>query len=143
MEEGREQPALRVEHAMRKPTGPILAADSTVADAFARAADEPTNRCWSATAPGAGPRCAKRSSAEAVKNGKGALPLSRPAAPARGCRGLHPDQSLDLALRLPARRALFAAWCIAPMRGAYWESSPWTTFWRPIAVPLKPALISR
>jgi CIC family chloride channel protein len=103
MEESREQTALRVENAMHKPPGLILKASDTVADAASRVADitaaggeDPflvayENGRWTTI----------RSSAlqDLIKAEKGALPLSE-ALPASRVPRLHPDQPLDLALRL-------------------------------------------
>ncbi len=99
MEEGREQVAMRVEQAMRKPFGPTLAADSTVADAYARAADAPEDPLLVCYQTGRWTSVRKSALAEAVKGGKGAAPLSDLLSGPRLPR-LHPDQSLDLALRL-------------------------------------------
>lgn len=103
MEESREQTALRFENAMHKPPGLILKASNTVADAASRVADitaaggeDPflvayENGRWTTI----------RSSAlqDLIKAEKGALPLSE-ALPASRVPRLHPDQPLDLALRL-------------------------------------------
>ena len=101
MEEGREQTALLVENAMRKPVGLILKASDTVADACSRAGGHDRRiRCWSLTIRADGHWCTRTRCR--MRQGR----EGRPATLRGGfaCRAavprLHPDQSLDLALRL-------------------------------------------
>jgi CBS domain-containing protein len=99
MEEGREQTALLVENAMRKPVGLILKASDSVADACSRLADRAEDPLLVAYDTGRWTLVHKNTLQDAAKAGKGAQPLSQVLASGRLPR-LHPDQSLDLALRL-------------------------------------------
>ena len=103
MEESREQTSLRVESAMRKPPGLILKSSDTVADAASRIADVTVaipedsllvaydNGRWTIVAP--------PTLQELLKAGRGTQHLSD-ALPSGRIPRLHPDQPLDLALRL-------------------------------------------
>jgi CIC family chloride channel protein len=99
MEEDREQTAMRVEHAMRKPFGPVLPADATIAEARDLVAEVPEDPLLVCYKTGRWASVRKAALSEAIKSGKGALPLAELVAGTRLPR-LHPDQSLDLALRL-------------------------------------------
>jgi CIC family chloride channel protein len=99
MEEDREQTAMRVENAMRKPFGPVLPADATIAEACDLVAEVPEDPLLVCYKTGRWSSVRKTALSDAVKNGKGALPLADLVAGTRLPR-LHPDQSLDLALRL-------------------------------------------
>jgi CIC family chloride channel protein len=103
MEESREQTALRVENAMHKPPGLILRASDTVNDAASHVADTGAAVAEDPflVAYDTGRWTTVRSSVlhELVESGKGTLRLSDVLPPSRVPR-LHPDQPLDLALRL-------------------------------------------
>lgn len=99
MEEGREQTALLVENAMRKPVGLILKASDSVADAASRLADRTGDPLLVSYETGRWTLVHKGWLQDAVKAGKGPQPLSSILLGGRLPR-LHPDQSLDLALRL-------------------------------------------
>jgi chloride channel protein, CIC family len=99
MEEGREQTTLRVEHAMRKPSGIVLKAGEIVADALARIADEGDDPLLVSYETGRWTSVRKSVLQEAAKAGKEMVPL-RDILPSGRLPRLHPDQSLDLALRL-------------------------------------------
>jgi CBS domain-containing protein len=99
MEEDREQTALLVESAMRKPPGAFLKAIDTVDAARARIADDGADSLLVAYENGRWGLVRKSALEEAAKSGKGAVPLAELLAGNRLPR-LHPDQSLDLALRL-------------------------------------------
>jgi len=99
MEEGREQTALLVENAMRKPVGLILKASDTVGDAASRLADMTEDPLLVSYDTGRWTLVYKNTLLEAVKAGKAGQPLSSILPNTRLPR-LHPDQSLDLALRL-------------------------------------------
>jgi chloride channel protein, CIC family len=99
MEEGREQPTLRVENAMRKPAVPVLKAGELVTDALARIADAGDEPLLVSYETGRWTSVRKSVLQEAAKAGKEALPL-REVLPSGRLPRLHPDQSLDLALRL-------------------------------------------
>ena len=73
MEEGREQIAMRVEQAMRKPLGPVLTADCTVSEALARATDVHEDPLLVSYETGRWTSVRKSALADAVKNGKGEL----------------------------------------------------------------------
>ena len=116
MEEGREQIAMRVEQAMRKPLGPVLTADCTVSEALARAIDVHEDPLLVSYETGRWTSVRKSALAEAIKNGKGELPLNDLLSGARLPR-LHPDQSLGSGVAPPARRPL-------PARGASRRCAP-------------------
>ena len=99
MEEGREQTALLVENAMRKPVGLILKASDTVADATSRLADMTEDPLLVSYDNGRWTLVHKNVLQDAAKSGKGAQPLSQ-VLPSGRLPRLHADQSLDLALRL-------------------------------------------
>jgi CIC family chloride channel protein len=99
MEEGREQTTLLVENAMRKPMGLILKASDTVGDAASRLADMTEDPLLVSYDTGRWTLVYKSTLLEAAKAGKAGQPLSSILPNTRLSR-LHPDQSLDLALRL-------------------------------------------
>jgi chloride channel protein, CIC family len=98
MEEGREQTALLVENAMRKPVGLILKARDRVSDAASRLADMAEDPLLVSYDTGRWTLVHKVLLQDAVKAGKGGQPLS--SILLGRLPRLHPDQSLDLALRL-------------------------------------------
>jgi chloride channel protein, CIC family len=99
MEEGREQTALLVENAMRKPVSLILKASDTVAEVASRLADMSQDPLLVSYDSGRWAVVYRSALQEALKAGKGSQTLSQLLPPGRLPR-LHPDQSLDLALRL-------------------------------------------
>jgi CIC family chloride channel protein len=99
MEEGREQTALLVENAMRKPLGLILKGSDSVADACSRLADMTEDPLLVSYDTGRWTLVKKDELQDAAKAGKGAQSLSQ-VLPGGRLPRLHPDQSLDLALRL-------------------------------------------
>jgi CIC family chloride channel protein len=99
MEEGREQTALLVENAMRKPVGLVLKASDTVGDAASRLADMTEDPLLVSYGTGRWTLVYKSTLLDAVKTGKAGQPLSS-ILPSTRLPRLHPDQSLDLALRL-------------------------------------------
>jgi chloride channel protein, CIC family len=99
MEEGREQTALLVENAMRKPVGLILKASDSVADACSRLADMTDDQLLVSYNTGRWTLVHKSTLRDATRAGKGRQPLSQ-VLPSGRLPRLHPDQSLDLALRL-------------------------------------------
>jgi len=99
MEEGREQTALLVENAMRKPVGLILKASDSVSDAASRLADMTEDPLLVSYDTGRWTLVHKSALQDAVKAGRGSQPLAQMLPSGRLPR-LHPDQSLDLALRL-------------------------------------------
>ena len=99
MEEDREQPTLLVESAMRKPLGVSVKATDTVDAARARFVDGAADSLLVAYENGRWALVRKAAVEEAAKSGKGAMALAELVVGGRLPR-LHPDQSLDLALRL-------------------------------------------
>ena len=99
MEEDREQTALLVESAMRKPPTAFLKATDTVDAARARIADDGSDSLLVAYENGRWGLVRKSALEDAAKSGKGGVSLAELLAGNRLPR-LHPDQSLDLALRL-------------------------------------------
>jgi chloride channel protein, CIC family len=99
MEEGREQTALLVENAMRKPVGLILKSADTVADAVSRLADMTEDPLLVSYDTGRWTSVTKSALQDCAKAGKGGHTLAQ-ILPAGRLSRLHPDQSLDLALRL-------------------------------------------
>jgi CIC family chloride channel protein len=99
MEETREQVVLRVENAMRQPVGLILKASDTVADAASRLGEMTEDPLLVSYETGRWTLVRKSALQEALKGGQGELPL-RDALPAGRLPRLHPDQPLDVALRL-------------------------------------------
>ena len=99
MEEGREQTTLLVENAMRKPAGLILKASDLVADAYSRLGDMTEDPLLVSYDTGRWTLVHKSALQDAARAGKGGQPLSQILTSGRLPR-LHPDQSLDLALRL-------------------------------------------
>lgn len=99
MEEGREQTALLVENAMRKPVGLILKSSDTVAEVVSRLADMSQDPLLVSYDSGRWTLVYRSDLQEALKAGKGSHTLSQSLPTGRLPR-LHPDQSLDLALRL-------------------------------------------
>jgi CIC family chloride channel protein len=99
MEEGREQTALLVENAMRKPVGLILKASDTIADAVSRLADRTEDPLMVSYDTGRWTLVHKSTLLDAANSGKGGQTLGQ-VLPSGRLPRLHPDQSLDLALRL-------------------------------------------
>jgi CIC family chloride channel protein len=99
MEEGREQTTLLVENAMRKPVGLILKASDTIADAVSRLADMTEDPLLVSYDTGRWTLVTKGALLDSAKAGKGGHTLAQ-ILPAGRLSRLHPDQSLDLALRL-------------------------------------------
>lgn len=99
MEEGREQTALLVENAMRKPVGLILKASDRVSDAASRLADMTEDPLLVSYHTGRWTLVHKSVLQDALKAGRGTQPLAQ-VLPSGRLPRLHPDQSLDLALRL-------------------------------------------
>lgn len=99
LEEGREQTVLRVENAMRKPVGLILKSSDTISDAASRFADMTEDLLLVSYQTGRWACVAKGTIEQAAKSGKGGLPL-REILSNRRLPRLHPDQPLDMALRL-------------------------------------------
>ncbi len=101
-EEEREVRILRIEDAMHPPRGGALRAEETVREALERAeptADFPGDTLLVSWESGRW-SCVKRAELQAaIQKGRGDEPL-RVAAPGVRLPRLHPDQSLDLALRL-------------------------------------------
>ena len=98
MEEGREQTALLVENAMRRPVGLILKASDTIADAVSRLADMTEDPLLVSYDTGRWTLVTKSALQDAAK-AKGGHTLAQ-VLPVGRLPRLHPDQSLDLALRL-------------------------------------------
>jgi chloride channel protein, CIC family len=99
MEEARERSVLRVENAMRQPVGLPLKASDTVADALSRlgnVAEDPVLVSYDSGRWALVRRTALQS---AIDSGQGELSLAEVLPPTRLPR-LHPDQPLDIALRL-------------------------------------------
>jgi CIC family chloride channel protein len=99
MEEFREQTVLRVESAMRKPVSPVLKASATVAEACSRIADGSEDSLLVSYESGRWTLVRKSALKSALESGQGERPL-RDALPGERLPRLHPDQSLDIALRL-------------------------------------------
>jgi CIC family chloride channel protein len=99
MEEDREQVTLLVEVAMRKPAVVVLQASETVEAALPRIRGIESDEFLVSFATGRWALARRSTLEEAAKSGKGALPLAELVSSSRSPR-LHPDQSLDLALRL-------------------------------------------
>jgi len=101
-EEEREARVLRVEDAVRPPSGTPLRADDTVRDALVRessVAGGSGNALLVSWNSGRWTRVHRAELQEAARQGRSDEPL-RIAAPGVRLPRLHPDQSLDLALRL-------------------------------------------
>jgi CIC family chloride channel protein len=99
MEERRGQPVLRVENAMRQPVGLILKASDTVADAVSRIGEMTEDPLLVSYETGRWTLVRKAALQNALLAGQGELPLREVLPEARLPR-LHPDQPLDVALRL-------------------------------------------
>ena len=99
MEENREQVVLRVENAMRQPVGVILKASDTVDDAVSRLGEMTGEPLLVSYETGRWTLVRKAELENALKAGHGALPL-RDILPGVRLSRLHPDQTLDVALRL-------------------------------------------
>jgi CIC family chloride channel protein len=100
MEEGREQTTLLVENAMRKPVGLILKASDSVADAYSRLGDMMEDPLLVSYDTGRWTLVYKSALQDVARAGKGGQPLSQVLPSSGRLPRLHPDQSLDLALRL-------------------------------------------
>ncbi len=99
LEQGREQTVLRVEDAMRQPVGLILKASDTIGDAASRIADMTEDPLLVSYETGRWTFVRKAALEEAAAKGQSAQPLSGILSNPRLPR-LHPDQTLDIALRL-------------------------------------------
>ncbi len=99
MEEAREQAVLRVENAMRESAGPTLKASDTVADALSRIGDMTEEPLLVSYESGRWTLVRKSTLQNALKSDQGGLPL-REVLPGARLPRLHPDQPLDVALRL-------------------------------------------
>jgi CIC family chloride channel protein len=99
LEETREQVVLRVENAMRQPAGPVLKASDTVADATSRIGDMTEDPLLVSYETGRWTLVRKAILENAAKSGQGERPL-RDVLPGGRLPRLHPDQPLDVALRL-------------------------------------------
>jgi chloride channel protein, CIC family len=99
LEEAREQVVLRVENAMRQPVGLVLKASDTVADAVSRMGDMTEDPLLVSYDNGRWALVRKTTLQNALKSGQGSLPL-RDMLPGGRLPRLHPDQPLDVALRL-------------------------------------------
>jgi len=99
MEENREQVVLRVENAMRQPTGLVLKASDTVADAVSRIGEMTEDPLLVSYETGRWTLVRKAELQSALKSGQGTVSL-RDLLPGARLPRLHPDQPLDIALRL-------------------------------------------
>jgi CIC family chloride channel protein len=99
MEETREQVVLRVEDAMRQPVGLLLKGSDTVADAASRIGDMTEDPLLVSYETGRWTLVRKAALQSALKSGQGELAL-REVLPAGRLPRLHPDQALDVPLRL-------------------------------------------
>jgi chloride channel protein, CIC family len=99
MEEAREQATLIVEEAMQSPSGPILRAPQTVASAAAQVGGSSEEAFLVSYETGRWALINKSALRDAVAGGKESCTL-REILPAPRLPRLHPDQPLDLALRL-------------------------------------------
>jgi len=98
MEEQREESILRVEDAMRPPAEIVLHAEDTVSDASRRVSATALEFFLVSHRSGDWTSVTKEELRRLVKEGKGAMPLSR-ALSSPLLPWLHPDQPLDAALR--------------------------------------------
>ena len=99
MEEAREHATLTVEAAMQPPTKPVLQASQTVASAVAQTADSDDEAFLVSYESGRWALIQKSALRAAASEAKASLPL-REVLPATRLPRLHPDQPVDLALRL-------------------------------------------
>jgi len=99
MEENREQVVLRVESAMRQPVGLILKASDTASDAASRLGEMAEDPLLVSYETGRWTLVHKAELENAVSSGQGSLSL-REILPGPRLSRLHPDQPLDVALRL-------------------------------------------
>ena len=99
MEEAREYTTLTVEEAMRPPTGPVLQASQTVASALAQAEASKDETFLVSYDTGRWAYVRKSRLQEVKSLGKSSLLLRELLSASRLAR-LHPDQPVDLALRL-------------------------------------------
>jgi CIC family chloride channel protein len=99
MEEAREQTTLMVEEAMRPPSGPVLQATQTVASAAAQIKESGGEAFLVSYETGRWALVYKSALRTAANEGMESLPLREILQAARLPR-LHPDQPVDLALRL-------------------------------------------
>ena len=99
LEETREQVVLRVENAMRQPVGLVLKSSDTVADAVSRIGDMTEDPLLVSYKTGRWTLVRKATLQNALKSGQGERPL-RDVLPGARLPRLHPDQPLDIALRL-------------------------------------------
>jgi chloride channel protein, CIC family len=98
MEEAREEEILRVEDAMRQPTGPVLEAEETLDHALQRTAKDPAAILLVRLGSAAWSALTSQELADMVEEGKGDLPLG-PFLASRKIPFLHPDLPLPAALR--------------------------------------------
>ena len=99
LEETREQVVLRVENAMRQPVGPVLKGSDTVADAASRIGDVTEDPLLVSHENGRWTLLLQSALRNALQSGHGGLFL-RDVLPGGRLPRLHPDQPLDIALRL-------------------------------------------
>lgn len=99
MEEAREQTTLVVEEAMRPPAGPVLQATQTVASASSQVRDSSEEAFLVSYKTGRWALLQKSALRKAASEGMELTPLREILQAARLPR-LHPDQTVDLALRL-------------------------------------------
>jgi CIC family chloride channel protein len=98
MEEQREEGILRVEDAMRPPTGPVLDAADSVDHAFQQADEKDLDVLLIRLTPSGWSSVARQELESMAKEGKGGLTLASVLA-SRQTPYLHPDHPLDTALR--------------------------------------------
>ena len=99
LEETREQVVLRVENAMRQPVGPVLKGSDTVAGAASRIGDMAEDPLLVSQENGRWTLLLQSALRNALQSGQGGLFL-RDVLPGGRLPRLHPDQPLDIALRL-------------------------------------------
>lgn len=99
MEEAREQASLTVEDAMRPPAGPVLEARDTVVSVLAQIQQSSEETFLVRYETGRWASVQKAALEAAANGGKGEMELREVLPPSRLPR-LHPDQSVDLAMRL-------------------------------------------
>lgn len=99
MEEQREETVLHVEDAMRPPNGPTLQATDTIAQALEKTGAAPGDLFLVHSSKGGWSAITKESLTLHAVEGQGGEPLSH-ILPGAQLAGVHPDQTLDVALRL-------------------------------------------
>ena len=128
MEEGREQTALLVENAMRKPVGLILKAGDTVADAVSRLADMTEDPLLVSYDTGRWTLVTKAALQDCAKAGKGGRTLATDFA-GRTAVSAAPGPVAGSGAAFDARLRPFCRWCIAPTRGGWWACFRSTIYW--------------